>query len=203
MHRSQGVSNPLTLQRIVEEELGKYQRIATQKNISNIMTTLQYGAGRADLMLSTLGVAVKGTLGPRPISQQLVNSLTINVKNEIGSLSASAQQKVSQALIEGVNNGDGPRVIAKSIVESTAMEQNRAVMIARTETNRANNEASVSQYQRYGVQQVRWLATPDERACDECGAHDGEIYDMGEQPEIPAHPNCRCVLLPEIPEIGQ
>ena len=164
------------------------------------MTTLQYGAGRADLMLKTMGVQVQAVLGPRPISQQLINALTINVKNEIGSLTASAQQKVSEALIQGVNDGVGPKVMAKNISEATGMERARAVTIARTETMRANVSASVDRFKRYGVDQVQWLVAEDDRLCDDCNDLSDKVYDIDEAPDCPLHPNCRCVLIPYIEE---
>ena len=32
----------------------------------------------------------------------------------------------------------------------------------------------------------------DGRACPECGPYDGSLWDEGEGPQPPLHPNCRC-----------
>ncbi|MBQ7185208.1 MAG: DUF2778 domain-containing protein [Alphaproteobacteria bacterium] len=38
-----------------------------------------------------------------------------------------------------------------------------------------------------------WHSEDDERICDDCAAHDGEVFeDKDDIPEIPVHPNCRC-----------
>ena len=38
-----------------------------------------------------------------------------------------------------------------------------------------------------------WHSEDDERICDDCASHDGEIFeDKDDIPEIPVHPNCRC-----------
>lgn len=38
-----------------------------------------------------------------------------------------------------------------------------------------------------------WHSEDDERICDDCAAHDGEVFeDKDNIPEIPVHPNCRC-----------
>lgn len=36
----------------------------------------------------------------------------------------------------------------------------------------------------------------DGRACPECGPYDGSLWDEGEGPQPPLHPNCRCRRLP-------
>lgn len=38
-----------------------------------------------------------------------------------------------------------------------------------------------------------WHSEDDERICDDCAAHDGEIFeDKDDIPDVPLHPNCRC-----------
>ncbi len=38
-----------------------------------------------------------------------------------------------------------------------------------------------------------WHSEDDERICDDCASHDGEVFeDKGDIPDIPVHPNCRC-----------
>jgi hypothetical protein len=52
---------------------------------------------------------------------------------------------------------------------------------------------------------VQWLATLDHRTCLICGAYDGKIWTKDRLYEVkvpPAHPNCRCVLIPYI-DIGE
>ena len=36
----------------------------------------------------------------------------------------------------------------------------------------------------------------DGRACPECGPYDGSLWDEGDGPQPPLHPNCRCQRLP-------
>ncbi len=38
-----------------------------------------------------------------------------------------------------------------------------------------------------------WHSDSDELICDDCAAHNGEIFEnTGDIPEVPVHPNCRC-----------
>lgn len=196
-----GITDPVAIQAIVKEELDRYGSVATSKGVEWSNDTLQRSVIRAEVLLKASGLKVVSMgLGPRPITPELRSALTINVRNQIESLTASTKAKVTSALIEGVNAGEGMRVIAKRVSEATGMERNRAVLIARTETMRAHNQVNEDQFKKYGVASVEWLAALDERMCDICGAHHGKKYPISDHPEIPAHPNCRCILLPVIEE---
>lgn len=78
----------------------------------------------------------------------------------------------------------------------TFSPEQRARMIARTETNRASNIATLEQYRADGVTRVELLVNSD---CEECNSHkedeDGTIieYTIDEALEDPIfHPNCSC-----------
>src|ERR1035437_9656800 len=44
-----------------------------------------------------------------------------------------------------------------------------------------------------------WVATLDGVTCEECGALDGQVFDVGEgSAQCPAHINCRCVVVPSL-----
>ena len=47
-----------------------------------------------------------------------------------------------------------------------------------------------------GVKEVEWVTEHDERVCEECGPRDGVIYPIDKVPLIPAHYNCRCIIIP-------
>jgi hypothetical protein len=41
-----------------------------------------------------------------------------------------------------------------------------------------------------------WRVRHDGRECPECGPYDGSLWDEGEGPQPPLHPNCRCRRVP-------
>lgn len=43
---------------------------------------------------------------------------------------------------------------------------------------------------------VKFTATLDTRTCPICGNEDGTVYEVGEGPRLPLHPNCRCKYAP-------
>lgn len=104
----------------------------------------------------------------------------------------------------------------------------RKEMIARTETIRASNQGQIAQYKEWGVVQKEWFASPD--ACEFCLDMHGKIigvsepyFRQGDSMELvdeddnpivlsldyedvdgpPLHPNCRCVVLPVIVDMGE
>jgi len=195
------VTDPKAIHAIVQEELGRYGVQATERHTAWTADTAQRSAIRAEQLMRASGISIEAAFGPRPIPPQLRDALTLNVQNQIESLTASAKAKVTSALIEGVNAGEGMRAIAKRVSEATGMERSRAALIARTETMRAHNQVNEEQFKKHNIASVEWLAALDERTCDVCGAHHGKQYPINDHPEIPAHPNCRCILIPVVPEV--
>lgn len=105
-------------------------------------------------------------------------------------------QELADALSEAVASSDSPHEAAEKI---RAMEGNYAETLARTEMARAREEANIEIMHRQGVDQVQFLAAPDERMCPVCGAHHGKVYNIRDAPVLPLHPNCRCTLVPYTP----
>lgn len=46
------------------------------------------------------------------------------------------------------------------------------------------------------IEQVMWDATLESNTCDFCAALDGKYFDKNNHPPLPAHPNCRCAIIP-------
>lgn len=77
----------------------------------------------------------------------------------------------------------------------------RAEMIAKTELSNAFIQGKIDNYRGMGYDHVRWSAAA-ERTCGFCMSRDGLVYPMEEiEGAIPAHPRCRCDLIPvEVPD---
>jgi SPP1 gp7 family putative phage head morphogenesis protein len=77
----------------------------------------------------------------------------------------------------------------------------RALTIAITEQNRAMSFSSIERYKEAGLQKMEWAVSDP---CDICAKNDGQVILIGQtfasgDQQPPAHPHCRCVLLPVIP----
>ena len=72
----------------------------------------------------------------------------------------------------------------------------RAELIARTEMAYAFIQGQKDNYRKMGYDHVRWSAA-SERTCGYCMSRDGLVYELeAVENAIPAHPRCRCSLVP-------
>ena len=119
-------------------------------------------------------------------------------------------KKLRGELAEGVKEEEGIDDL-KSRVSGVFGESalKRAEKIARTEVLRASNFATDEAYKQSGIVKGKeWLTALDERVCPICEPLDGKktskkglfSTSVGEVPYPPAHPNCRCTLIPVILE---
>lgn len=77
-------------------------------------------------------------------------------------------------------------------------KDNRAISIVRSEVTRLANMGAVDYYKENGISKVRWLASFGDRTCPDCEALNGEIFDIGQEEEMPLHPMCRCAYVPVV-----
>ena len=75
----------------------------------------------------------------------------------------------------------------------------RAELIARTEIQTAAINGKLNSFREMGYQWARWSAT-GERSCPFCISRDGLLYTLDDiDGAIPAHPRCRCSIIPADP----
>ena len=89
----------------------------------------------------------------------------------------------------------------------------RANAIAVTEVTRAYSAGQRAAYTRNGVKRWKWRASNDELQCPVCGAFHEKVTEIGqpfgvdkkgrEITEPPAHPNCRCFVVPVVDVPGK
>ena len=72
----------------------------------------------------------------------------------------------------------------------------RSMLIVRTEVTRMANLGTEKYYKENGVTKETWIASFGDRTCVECSSLNGQIFEIGNHPEIPLHPMCRCTLAP-------
>lgn len=74
----------------------------------------------------------------------------------------------------------------------------RAETLVRTEIAHITTQAAQDRYIDAGIKEVEVWADKDERRCEYCGTLHRKRYPVGGKMPIPAHPNCRCCLLPVV-----
>ena len=108
-----------------------------------------------------------------------------------GVLTGKSIPEVARDIGRVVEDKEAFRTAGKTVFKTA---QQRATLIARTETLRAHNEGRMAFYRDVGVTKVQWLTADDERTCPECAPLNGKVFAIDEAPAVPQHPGCRCVL---------
>ena len=108
------------------------------------------------------------------------------------------QSTLEEGLVQTIVTGKKTTELKKVLQERFNVSYHRASTLVRTETAHITTEASKKRYQDYGIAKVQFWADPDERTCNHCGKLHAKIYPVSANVPIPAHPRCRCTLLPII-----
>ena len=121
---------------------------------------------------------------------------------ELKGVTAVMSQQMSRVLVNGLAQGQSPKVIARDMVDTiTGIEKKRALVIARTEVIHAHAEGQLDTYEELGVGEVgimaEWSTAGDAFVCELCQPMEAVILTVKEaRGMIPRHPNCRCMFIP-------
>lgn len=124
--------------------------------------------------------------------------------DELDLLTAQIRLSISQ----GMSAGEGIDSIMRRVRGVMGIETdrrkgyranfNRVQTITRTVVNTASNDGALAAYARNRdiIWGYEWSAARDERVCPICRGLDRQRYKLGSEQRPPAHPNCRCAVLP-------
>ena len=120
----------------------------------------------------------------------VTTELAAGIKRAItqGVLTGKSIPEVARDIGRVVKDKEAFRKAGKTVFKSA---QQRATLIARTETLRAHNEGRKVFYREAGIKKIKWMTADDERTCPQCGPLDGNVYRLEDDPGI-IHPGCRC-----------
>ncbi len=129
------------------------------------------------------------------------NGNIVNNKNPLYAISETTRKEtvdlIKKAMEEGLSNDE----LAAEIEENFLFSKKRAKMIARTETNLADNNVTLEAFKVGQVKKKKWLTAKDDRVSEDCMANEAQgeigIDDLFVSGNIapPCHPNCRCTIL--------
>lgn len=139
-----------------------------------------------------------------------------NLRKFAGQITDTTTQEIRALIAAGIEQGESFDQLKDRIASYSGFSDARAEMIARSEVIRGQTEAELNTWQETGiVTEVVWYTALDERVCPICYPLHGEqvaiksaflTADEMSQLNIPnydgsikgppAHPQCRCTLLP-------
>lgn len=108
------------------------------------------------------------------------------------------QETLEEGLLESVVTGKKTSDLKKTLQQRFNVSYTRADTLVRTEMAHIQTEAAKQRYNDYGIKEVEIWADPDERTCEVCGKLHRKKYPVGAQVPIPAHPRCRCCIVPVV-----
>lgn len=107
-------------------------------------------------------------------------------------------QALNDELIACVVAGKKTSDLKNMLQERFNVSYSAADSLARTELAHIQTQAAKQRYEDYGIQEVQIWADEDERRCEVCGKLHMTKYPVGAHIPIPAHPRCRCCIVPVI-----
>ena len=135
-------------------------------------------------------------------AHQLINAIWVadgkSFSQRVWDNTEKLVETLNEELIHCVTTGKKTTELKNILQERFNVSYNNADMIARTELAHVQTEAAKQRYKDYGIQQVEIWADPDERTCEICGKLHGNKYPTGALVPIPAHPRCRCCIVPVV-----
>lgn len=106
------------------------------------------------------------------------------------------QQDLNDNLIHCVVAGKKTTDLKNLLQASYGVSYSRADALVRTEMAHIQTQAAKQRYKDYGLKEVQVWADYDERRCDICGKLHKKRYPIDSDIPIPAHPRCRCCIIP-------
>ena len=108
------------------------------------------------------------------------------------------RETLNEQLIHCVASGKSTNELKNLLQQRFKVSYTAADSIVRTEMAHIQTQAAKKRYEDYGVEQVEILADEDERRCKICGKLHEKRYPIGAEVPIPAHPRCRCCIVPVV-----
>lgn len=222
-------------------ETGELQQVggATQAAWTNKYVTDSYKRGviRARYELQKQGFgkpSLESTGGieasmATPIHLDRLGLIYSRTYSDLKGITTAMDSQISRILSQGIADGDGPRDLARKIVNAIdgsggnlglpikytnkngkevsyfMPAKRRAEILARTEVIRTHHVATIQEYRNWGIVgvkvQAEFTTAGDGRVCEKCSSLQGKIYTLEEaEGLIPVHAQCRCIMLPTLPD---
>ena len=138
----------------------------------------------------------------RKTVNQMINTIWVadgkNWSERIWDNTAKLQEALNDGLINILVTGQSPRNLREMLVSEFSVSWSNADMLVRTEIAHIQTQATYQRYEDMGIKEVYVWADEDERRCDVCGKLHEKHFSIYDKKPVPAHPRCRCRILPVI-----
>jgi SPP1 gp7 family putative phage head morphogenesis protein len=137
---------------------------------------------------------------PTKAFERFLGSFGVTLKDLTNTTVGDIGNSIADALEQGLSANQAAKLIRSNVASSS-----RALTIAITEQNRAMSAATINRYKDMQIQEMEWEVSDP---CPKCAQNANQVVPIGGtfnsgNTQPPAHPNCRCALLPVIPDFDQ
>lgn len=113
------------------------------------------------------------------------------------------QDTLTEGLLDCLVAGKSPNALKHELQKRFNVSFSNADMIVRTEMSHLQTQAAQKRYQDSGIEWVEVLADKDERRCKVCGKLHQQRFPVNGQMPVPAHPRCRCCVIPVVGDYNE
>jgi SPP1 gp7 family putative phage head morphogenesis protein len=136
------------------------------------------------------------------VVQQLINQIWVadgqSWSQRVWSNTNKLQQALNDNLMSAVITGAKSGELKKLLMNDFNVSYERADSLVRTEIAHIQTQAAQKRYEDYGIQEVEVLVDEDEKTCPICSKLDGKRVPIFGAMPVPAHPRCRCAIIPVV-----
>lgn len=180
--------------RDILKELGNVEA----EMLSNAFTTQYVGVYES---IALPGVETFSTMD-LTIAHEIINqvwcadgkSWSERIWDNTAELAQTLEHELTQCLVTGKKTTELKNILQ----ERFNVSYHRAEALVRTEMAHIQNEAARKRYEDNGITEFEIWAPKDERQCEYCGTLHRKRFPTGSALPVPAHPNCRCTVLPVV-----
>ncbi len=141
-----------------------------------------------------------------PFNEKALDFLQEHTFDNIKGMTEEIANDLKQELERGIINGEGISKLKARVETVFDVGENRAEMIARTETNRAENNGKLLAMKGSGLNyNKKWMSLEDDRTSPICHRLDNDVVDLDENfrdsvsgwegQAPPSHVNCRSTIV--------
>lgn len=138
----------------------------------------------------------------RKAAEQIINQIWCadgkSWSSRIWTNTEKLQQTLNDQLLECVITGRKTTELKHLLQERFNVSYTAADSLARTEIAHIQTQAARDRYVDAGITEVEVWADKDERRCEICGKLHQKRYPVGGAMPVPAHPRCRCTIIPVV-----
>jgi SPP1 gp7 family putative phage head morphogenesis protein len=185
---------------------------------NNEFVRAAYGRGikHANARLREEGVEVSDEtlqeIFRQPVHREKLQLLYTRSFTALEGITDDVGKEISRVLTQGLAEGVGPDEMSRRLTDRVdKIGKTRATTLARTEVINAHADATLTRYERMGIEEVtgdaeaeekddvEFQTAGDSRVCPICQSLEGRTFSTEEaRGIIPVHPRCRCAWLPVV-----